>query len=124
MPVTYSADAQVFDMHNARFTSLIRPSVGSKELNVWTVEVQPGSTGVPHRIHREEAFVVLEGSVVITIDGESATLVPGDAAVANADSRIGLDNPGDQPAKVLVTTSVGFTGELADGTIVNPPWVN
>ncbi|MFC9998631.1 cupin domain-containing protein [Nocardia sp. NPDC127526] len=124
MPMTRSADAQSFDLHNARFTSLVRPSLGSRELCTWRVEVAPGTEGVPHTIHREEVFVLLQGSAVITIDGEHSTLSPGDAAVALAGSAIGLSNPTDHPATVLVTTSVGFTGELADGTIVNPPWVN
>lgn len=124
MPVIHAADVQSHEMHGSRFTPLIRPSVGSSELCVWRVEVAPGTEGVPHRIRREEGFVVLAGSVTLTIEGGSARLVAGDAGVAPADSVIRLDNPSDQPAEVLVTAPVGFTGELLDGTVVNPPWVN
>ncbi|MBL1072813.1 cupin domain-containing protein [Nocardia sp. 2] len=124
MPVIRTADVASHQMHGSTFTPLVRPATGSSELCVWRLEVAPATDGVPHRIHREEAFVLLSGTVAVTIDGETGTLTPGDAAVAPAGSTIRLANPADAPATVLVTTTVGFTGELADGTIVNPPWVN
>ncbi|MFJ9365719.1 cupin domain-containing protein [Nocardia sp. NPDC101769] len=124
MPVIHAADAQSHEMHGARFTPLVRPSTGSSELCLWRLEIAPGTQGVPHRVHREEAFVLLAGSITLTIDGEAARLTPGDAAVAPAGSAIRLDNPDDQTAEVLVNAPVGFTGELLDGTVVNPPWVN
>ncbi|MFD6453666.1 cupin domain-containing protein, partial [Nocardia sp. NPDC060220] len=86
MPVIRSADAQVHEVHNARFTSLVRPGTGSAELCVWQTEVRADSVGVPHRILGEEAFVVLSGEVTMTIDGESTPMKPGDAAVAPAGS--------------------------------------
>ncbi|MEU6586847.1 cupin domain-containing protein [Nocardia sp. NPDC046763] len=124
MPVIHAADAQSHEMHGSRFTPLVRPSTGSSELCLWRLEIAPGTQGVPHRVHREEAFVLLAGSITLTIDGEAARLAPGDAAVAPAGSAIRLDNPDDQTAEVLVNAPVGFTGELLDGTVVNPPWVN
>ncbi|WP_433565077.1 cupin domain-containing protein [Nocardia sp. CA-151230] len=124
MPVIHAADAQSHEMHGSRFTPLVRPSTGSSELCLWRLEIAPGTQGVPHRVHREEAFVLLAGSITLTIDGEAARLAPGDAAVAPAGSTIRLDNPDDRTAEVLVNAPVGFTGELLDGTVVNPPWVN
>ncbi|MFE2994768.1 cupin domain-containing protein [Nocardia sp. NPDC059246] len=124
MPVIHAADAQSHEMHGSRFTPLVRPSTGSSELCLWRLEVAPGTQGVPHRVLREEAFVLLAGSITLTIDGEAARLAPGDAAVAPAGSTIRLDNPDDRTAEVLVNAPVGFTGELLDGTVVNPPWVN
>ncbi|WP_327144238.1 cupin domain-containing protein [Nocardia sp. NBC_01327] len=124
MPVIRTADIESHQMHGSTFTPLVRPATGSAELCVWRLEIAPGIQGVAHRIHREEAFVLLEGSLTLTIQGESTTLTPGDAAVAPAGSTIRLDNPAATPAVVMVTAAVGFTGELPDGTIVNPPWVN
>ncbi|MGV9667329.1 cupin domain-containing protein [Nocardia niigatensis] len=124
MPVIHAADAQSHEMHGSRFTPLVRPSTGSSELCLWRLEISPGTQGVPHRVHREEAFILLAGSITLTIEGEAAELAPGDAAVVPAGSVIRLDNPADRPAEVLVNAPVGFTGELLDGTVVNPPWVN
>ncbi|MFE3544244.1 cupin domain-containing protein [Nocardia sp. NPDC059177] len=124
MPVVRAADAQVREIHNARFTALIRPGTGSAELCVWQTEVAPRSTGVPHRILGEEAFVLLSGEVELTVDGESATLRPGDAAVAPAGSTIALANVAEVAAVLLVTVRVGFAAELPDGSTFAPPWAS
>ncbi|WP_278263091.1 cupin domain-containing protein [Nocardia sp. AG03] len=124
MPVVRATDAPVHEVHNARFTSLIRPGIGSAELCVWQTEVAPDSTGVPHRILGEEAFVVLSGEVVLTVDGESARLEPGDAVVAPAGSTIALANPGAVAATLLVTVRTGFAAELPDGSTFTPPWAS
>ncbi|WKG10734.1 cupin domain-containing protein [Nocardia sp. PE-7] len=124
MPVIRSADAQVHEVHNARFTSLVRPGTGSAELCVWRTEVAADSVGVPHRILGEEAFVLLSGEVTMTIDGESAPMKPGDAAVAPAGSMIALANSTDQSATLVVTVRVGFAAELPDGSTFTPPWAS
>ncbi|WP_040781179.1 cupin domain-containing protein [Nocardia pneumoniae] len=124
MPVVRAAETTVHEMHDARFTPLIRPAIGSKELCVWRLEIAAGTIGVEHRILREEAFVLLGGAVTLTVDGESSALEPGDAAVAPAESAIRLDNPGEDPATLMVIAPVGFAGELADGTRITPPWVS
>ncbi|MGM7644718.1 cupin domain-containing protein [Nocardia sp. JW2] len=124
MPVVRSADAQVHDVHNARFTSLIRPGTGSADLCVWQTEVAPGTAGVAHRILGEEAFVLLTGEIVLTIDGESATLRPGDAAVAPVGSLIALTDEAGAGARLLVAVRTGFAAELPDGSTFVPPWAS
>ncbi|MEU4813393.1 cupin domain-containing protein [Nocardia fluminea] len=124
MSVIHSADAQVHEVHNARFTSLVRPGTGSAELCVWQTEVKADSVGVPHRILGEEAFVLLSGEVTMTIDGESTPMKPGDAAVAPAGSMIALANSTDEIATLLVTVRVGFAAELPDGSTFTPPWAS
>ncbi|WP_162958717.1 hypothetical protein [Nocardia yunnanensis] len=64
------------------------------------------------------------GGITLTIEGQSARLGAGDAAVAAAGSTIRLDNPSEVRAELLVNAPVGFTGELPDGTPIDPPWVN
>lgn len=124
MPVTRAADAEVHEMHGTRFTSYIRPGTGSAELCVWQIQVSAETEGVPHKVLREEAFVVIQGAVTITIDGQAEALVAGDAAVAPANSMISLTNSAAEPAVLVVTVPVGFQGELADGTVISPPWVD
>ncbi|MCM6778264.1 cupin domain-containing protein [Nocardia sp. CDC159] len=124
MPVIRADEAQVHQMHNARFFSYIRPGTGSAEICQWRVEIEPGTVGQAHRVLREESFVMLDGTAVLSIDGESAALAPGDAALAPAGATIRLDNPGERVAALLVTVPVGFCGELADGTRITPPWVS
>ena len=124
MPVTRAAEAEVHEMHGTRFTSYIRPGMGSSELCVWQIRMPAGLKGVPHKVLREEAFVIIQGGVTLTVDDAAEALAAGDAAVAPAGSTISLSNPGTEPATVVVTVPVGFQGELADGTIITPPWVS
>ncbi|MFD3596181.1 cupin domain-containing protein [Nocardia sp. NPDC058640] len=124
MPVIHATDAQVHELHNARFTSLIRPGTGSAELCVWQTEIAADSVGLPHRILGEEAFVLLSGEVTMSIDGDSAPMKPGDAAVAPAGSMIGISNSTSEPAVLMVTACVGFAGELPDGSTFTPPWAS
>ncbi|TKA09035.1 cupin domain-containing protein [Actinacidiphila oryziradicis] len=123
MPAVRTAEAVVHEVHGARFTSYAAPARGSKELCAWRLEVPANLTGVAHTITREEVFLVLSGSVRLSIDGKPHTLTPGDAAIAPAGSSVRLDTM-DEPAAAWVTTSVGLEGILADGSRFAPPWVN
>ncbi|WP_019929046.1 cupin domain-containing protein [Nocardia sp. BMG111209] len=124
MPVVRAADAEVHTMHNATFTSYVRPSTGSTEICLWRLEVGPGTTGQGHRILREEVFLMLSGAAELTVGDETTTLIGGDAAVVPAGSLLRIDNPGTTPAAFAVVVPVGFSAELADGTPITPRWVN
>jgi quercetin dioxygenase-like cupin family protein len=78
--------------------------------------------GPTHTISDEETFYVLSGRLRLSIDGESAELRKGDAAVAPAGSELTVVNTTDQPAHMWVTTRVGLTAKLADGSTITPPW--
>ncbi|MFD9705787.1 cupin domain-containing protein, partial [Lentzea sp. NPDC059081] len=84
------------------------PSRGSSEIALWTVDVPEGGDETPHRASKEEVFYVLSGSV--TIQGQTAGA--GDAIVVPPDTELALTG---EPARVLVATSVGIEGTLADG---------
>ncbi|WP_280255122.1 cupin domain-containing protein [Nocardia wallacei] len=124
MPVVRAAEADVHEMHNARFISYARPGTGSTELCVWRLEVAPGTAGAPHRVLGEEVFVMLAGEIVLAIDEVPERLSAGDAAVVPGGARIRVDNPGESPAVLMVSVPVGFSGELADGSRFTPPWVS
>jgi quercetin dioxygenase-like cupin family protein len=124
MPVIHAADAVVHDLHGARFTSYASSAAGSAELCVWRLDLREPSTGVPHRISREEVFVLTAGAVRVNIDGEAHTLRAGDAAVAPAGSLLSVDNLGPGPAAAWVSTSLGLEAQLADGSRISPPWAN
>ncbi|WP_326571649.1 cupin domain-containing protein [Actinacidiphila glaucinigra] len=122
MPVVRSSDAVVHDLHGVRFVSYARTATGSTELCAWRGEVPAGTAGPAHTISREEVFLVLSGGPRLTIDGEAYDLSPGDVATAPAGSHLALENPGDGPASVWVTTGVGLEAVLADGSRISPPW--
>ncbi|MFF4896069.1 cupin domain-containing protein [Streptomyces sp. NPDC001068] len=122
MPFVRSNEAVVHEIHGGRFVSYIRPGSGSRDLASWRVEIPAASVGPTHTISDEETFYVLSGGLRLTIDGESAELGAGDAAVAPAGAELAVANTSDRPAHMWVTTSVGLTAVLADGTTIAPPW--
>ncbi|MGH3416785.1 MAG: cupin domain-containing protein, partial [Actinocrinis sp.] len=114
MPVIRPAEAVVHEMHGARFTSYAAPSTGSGELCVWRIELPAPAEpahgdaprAVPHRISREEVFVVVGGNLRLTLDGRSEPLSAGDVAIAPAGSLLALENLGPGSAAAWVSTSV------------------
>ena len=62
------------------------------------------------------------GSPHLVVDGAESVLVAGQVALAPAGALLRLDNHGPDEASLWVTTSVGLTAQLADGTVIRPPW--
>ncbi|MEU9192698.1 cupin domain-containing protein [Streptomyces hundungensis] len=124
MPFIRSEEAVVHEIHGGRFVSYIRPDTGSRDLAAWRVEIPAAMVGPTHTISAEETFYILSGCLQLAIDGESAELVTGDAAVAPAGSELAIANTTDQPAHIWVTTRVGLTAKLADGDTLTPPWAS
>lgn len=122
MPVLKERDAVAHRLHGAVFHSYAAPARGSAELCAWRLEVQPGVAGVPHRVSREEVFLVLSGALTVTLDGVAAEVTPGDVVLVPAGSSVAVGNRGDGPALMWVTTSVGLEATTADGDVIRPPW--
>jgi mannose-6-phosphate isomerase-like protein (cupin superfamily) len=97
------------------------PSRGSDRVCTWKLTVAPGhDTPEPHTLDATEIFMVSSGTVRVTPGGEAARA--GDTVVVQAGQPIQLANAGDGPAEVYVAIAAGFTGTLADGSTVRPPW--
>ncbi|MEU0117272.1 cupin domain-containing protein [Streptomyces bobili] len=124
MPFIHSSDAVTHEIHGARFVSYAAPRTGSKELAAWRGEIPPGTKAPAHTVSREEIFLVLVGELALTLDGRTERVGAGDTVIINAGSTLSVENPTDHTAITWVTTSVGLTAELADATVLTPPWAN
>src|SRR4051812_12719093 len=124
MPVLDSASAAAFEVHGSRFTSYARPATGSAQLCAWRLDVPAGTSGVPHRPSREEVLAILAGAARVTLDGEVRTAATGDVVLVPAGAEFQLDVVGDAPLRAWVTTTVGLTAELPDGSTMTPPWAS
>jgi mannose-6-phosphate isomerase-like protein (cupin superfamily) len=121
MQIIRAAEAPRFQLPGVEFTGLAAPSRGSAGLCTWKLTVDPGvGGGEPHTLDRDEVFMVVNGTVQLAPDGEK--LGPGDAAVVPAGEPIALTNLGEESAELYVAIVAGFTGTMADGTTVQPPW--
>ncbi|MDO0931908.1 cupin domain-containing protein [Streptomyces sp. DG2A-72] len=124
MPVIRPTDAVTHEIHGARFVSYATPRTGSKELCAWRGEIPPGTKAPAHTVNREEILHLLDGELLITLDGRTDRVTAGDTLIINPGATFGVENPTDRTALTWVTTSIGLEAELADGTRIVPPWAN
>ena len=111
-----------FDLPGVEFTAGAAPSRGSAQICVWTITVAAGHVSdAAHTLDRDEVFTVVAGTV--RLQAEAEPLRPGDTAVVPAGAPIQVANPGDEPARVVVSIPAGFSARTADGSSIGtPPW--
>jgi mannose-6-phosphate isomerase-like protein (cupin superfamily) len=109
-------------LDGARFTSLATPSRGSSETSVWTVEITPGVPGTPHRVTREEVFIVLAGGAEVRLADEISYAGVGDAIVVPPGVPFALAAAGEDTLRALCCLPVGGQGLVGEGAPFTPPW--
>ncbi|MFF7259999.1 cupin domain-containing protein [Streptomyces sp. NPDC008159] len=124
MPVVRSSDAVTHEIHGARFVSYATPRTGSRELAAWRGEIPAGTKAPAHTVTKEEILHLLDGELLITLDGRTERVGAGDTLIINAGATLTVENPTAETAVTWVTTSLGLEAELADGTRIVPPWAN
>jgi mannose-6-phosphate isomerase-like protein (cupin superfamily) len=123
MAIVRATEAPRFDLPGTHFFGLLAPGRGSTELCTWRLEVEPGVHGEPHQLDHEEVFVILEGSLTVTIDGQEFDLGVGDALAVPARSPFSAANRTSAKASALVCIQAGFRATMASGEeIGTPPW--
>lgn len=122
MGVVRAPSAPTHELGGARFTSLATPGRGSRDTSVWLVEIAPGTAGAPHRLTREEVFVVLSGLAEVRLGDEVSYAEAGDAIVVPPGIPFALAPVGDDALRALCCLPVGGQAQLADGEPITPPW--
>jgi mannose-6-phosphate isomerase-like protein (cupin superfamily) len=56
----------------------------------------------PHRHVHEELFLLMKGTVAVTIDGKTTSIGPGSAAFVHSNELHGVRNPGPEKAQYFV----------------------
>lgn len=121
MPVIKRAPSPTHVLEGTRFTSLATPSRGSSDISVWQVDIDPGTPARPHRLTREEVFIVLAGTADVSLDGIGTTAEVGDAIIVPAEVEFGIANAGATPLTLLCYLPAGGQA-VVDGTAFTPPW--
>jgi quercetin dioxygenase-like cupin family protein len=121
MPVIHPTDQRRHELHGAQFDALASPSLGSRETSVWRLRLEPDTPGVPHRVTREEIFVVLAGSATAALDGTAHRLAAGSTLVLPAGVELSLETGAEQ-LEAIVCLPVGGQGVIGDGEPFTPPW--
>jgi quercetin dioxygenase-like cupin family protein len=123
VPVIRPADSAVHQVHGSTFSSFVAPSRGSTQLCAWQLTVPAGLTGAAHKPTRDEVLLLLDGELMITIDGTATDLAAGDVVLVPAGSELRVDG-GTCDATAWVTTTPGLEAVMADGSRFAPPWAN
>jgi quercetin dioxygenase-like cupin family protein len=121
MPVLRAPAAFTHELPNARFWSLATPSRGSHETSVWRIQLSASAEAAPHRLTREEVFVVLSGAVRVLLAGQASEAQQGDAIVVPPETDFALSCIGER-AELLCCLPVGGKARLGDGPWFTPPW--
>jgi mannose-6-phosphate isomerase-like protein (cupin superfamily) len=121
MPVIDSRQHLNHEIPGASFQTLASPTLGSRETSVWRLRLEPWSPGLPHRLTREEIFVVLSGRATAILDGSCEHLSAGCALVVPAGVDFSLAT-GEEACEAIVCFPVGGQGIVAGGEPFTPPW--
>jgi mannose-6-phosphate isomerase-like protein (cupin superfamily) len=121
-PVLPAPSEPTHRLGGTRFTSLATPSRGSAETSVWIVEITPGTPGTPHRLTREEVFVVLAGRAELRLADEISYAGVGDAIVVPPGVPFALAAAGEEPLRAVCCLPVGGQGQLGEEAPFTPPW--
>lgn len=122
MPYISYLDAPNFELHGASFTGLASPSRGSIENAVWIVTLHPGTTGMPHKLNREEIFVGLEGCASARINEQTYEITVGDALVVPANAEFQISNLASTQFRAVAVLPVGGQAALENNILFTPPW--
>ena len=123
MPVLRHPDEPTHAHGTTRFTSLATPTRGgARDTSVWRVDIAPGTPATPHRLTREEVFIVLGGRAAVKIGDERHEATVGDAIVVPPDTDFELATIGDATLSALCCLPVGGQAYLAGGAPFTPPW--
>ena len=122
MAVIPAPTGPTHELGGTTFTALATPSRGSTDTSVWRVEIPPGTPATPHRLTREEVFVVLAGGAEVSLDGRRESARPGDVVVVPVGVEFEIAPAGEEPLRALCCLPVGGQARLADGEPFTPPW--
>ena len=105
--------------HGAPTVSLVTSKLGSASLLNGITEFDPGGSIEPHSHNCEESVMVMEGHVVVTIDGTGHVLGPTDTTLIPAGIPHHFRNSSSsEGARIFWTyASIDATRNLADGSV-------
>jgi quercetin dioxygenase-like cupin family protein len=122
MPVIRAENAPKFALPGLSVTGLAAPSRGATETSVWRVRVEPGSSGAPHSVDREEIFVALSGRAVATLGGERLEISPGDTLIVPAGIEFSLASEEGEGFEAMCVAPAGVRACMSRGEPFAPPW--
>ena len=82
---------------------------GAENLSITLVEMEPSGFQNVHKHEPEQTYTIIEGSGVMTVNGEQRYVKPGDCIFIPSWAEHGLQNSGGTVLKYLSACSPSFT---------------
>ena len=76
MPLIRKSEAPTFTTPNAVMVGHAGPSLGSADLSMWQVRMEPAAAGPAHLVDRDQVYLVTAGSLAIVTGGEETSRWP------------------------------------------------
>jgi quercetin dioxygenase-like cupin family protein len=105
MPVVDNLSQQEFNLPGLNHRTFAGPEHGMKNLEVWGQVIEAGAATPVHRHACEEAIVILEGSGILTINGEDTAFGPNSTLIIPADVVHKIANNGDTKMVLVAALS-------------------
>lgn len=122
MPIIRAVNAPSFNLPGLSVIGLAAPSRGSRETSVWRLSLPAGTPGVAHCVDREEIFVALTGSAVVTLQEQRTEFRAGDTLIVAAGEVFSLANTSSEPFDAIAVAPVGIRAHMPSGESLVPPW--
>ncbi len=123
MPLIRKSEAPTFTTPNAVMVGHAGPSLGSADLSMWQVRMEPAAAGPAHLVDRDQVYLVTAGSLTILADGAESRALAGDAVIIPAGATRQIRNQGESPAVAIACMTAGGRATLPDGADRGPlPW--
>ena len=122
MPVFPPPTVPTEEFPGIRFSTLVAPRLGSADVAVCRVDIDPGTPAAPHSLTREEVFVVLAGTAEVHVDETTQQAKVGDAILIPANTEFAIGSGDGDVLELLVVLPVGGELNVPGGGTFQPPW--
>ena len=123
MPIVHRSGFPVFTPKGVHITGLASPNRGSRELCVWRVRLEPGTTP-EHTLDAEEIFAVLDGSATFRSGETEERVGAGNSIIISPGERIVFVVAEGEYLEAICSMRVGAKATLTSGDNqpFPPPW--
>lgn len=100
---TFNDAPHIFTENQGRLYRLVNEDIGSKQIGILFVELEPNVSypGIHYHENRESVYMVLEGSATLLLDGQEHHIKPKSVVYISPRTIHGIINTGSKGLKII-----------------------
>ncbi|HNG94297.1 MAG TPA: cupin domain-containing protein [Acidobacteriota bacterium] len=123
MPVIQHSEIETFALPGLQHQTLAGRPQGVTTMETWMQTIEPQAGTPVHRHDCEEVIVVLKGSGIVTIDGQTTDFGPHSTLIVPPNAVHQLINTGEEPMFLVATLGMSpVRVETETGEVIPLPW--